>query len=175
MKRRFFRQEGFEDRVELDWFDEVIINPSGVRVILVPARHYSNPMINWSLWGGYVISFPQEEGYLRVFLSGDTGYDLKTIEQIKEYGPFDVAIVGIGAFQVDMALSCSSAAHMNPEEAAKMVVEVGAKVAIPAHFGTVNLSDESQFDLADRFQNALRKEGFGGRIILPSIGQTFSF
>lgn len=174
MHRRFFRKNGFTQHIEMDWFDELRIESHQANIICVPARHYSDAFLRRSLWAGYVIEFRRAEKSVKIFFAGDTGYDTGVIEQVRKYGPFDLAIVGIGSFQVNSARSCARGAHMSPEEAAQFVFDIGAKTAHPMHFGTVNLSDESQLDLPQRFQVALRKRGFVGTIVLPRIGQTIS-
>lgn len=49
------------------------------------------------LWGGFVIETPYKQ---KIYYSGDTGYDKTTFEEIGDrFGPFDLAILPIGAYE----------------------------------------------------------------------------
>ena len=117
---------------ELDWYETEVYR--GIRLTLAPARHFSGRGI-WdrdaTLWGSWIIS----SNSLNVYFSGDSGYSdaFKTIGQ--RYGPFDIAFLENGAYNLDWAQI-----HLMPEEAVQASIDLNAKLLFPIHW--------SKFDLA---------------------------
>jgi N-acyl-phosphatidylethanolamine-hydrolysing phospholipase D len=83
-------------------------------VTFVPVCHWSKrgPFEkNSRLWGGFVIKTPKGQ---RIFYSGDTAY-CEIFDEIGErFGPFDLAVLPIGAYEPRHLLRYS---HTDPEEA----------------------------------------------------------
>ena len=80
---------------QFDWWQEA--EAHGVRVIATPAQHFSGRGLfdgNETLWTSWVVI----EGDLRIYFSGDTGYfdGFKAIGE--KYGPFDLALLEVGAY-----------------------------------------------------------------------------
>jgi N-acyl-phosphatidylethanolamine-hydrolysing phospholipase D len=142
------RSEGIENVVELDWGDAIEMD--GVTVHCLPAQHWSKRGIGDDremLWASWAVTGDQRKFYF----SGDTGY-FDGFSRIGEtLGPFDLAAVAIGAYEpTDMMKS----SHMNPEEAIRAVVDVGARRGLAIHFGTFDLSDEPLDEPPQRFRQA---------------------
>jgi L-ascorbate metabolism protein UlaG (beta-lactamase superfamily) len=116
---------------DLDWHERAEIR--GLTFVALPARHYSgrNPLrADETFWASWAILGPTR----RVFFSGDSGYFEEFAKTGETYGPFDVALVKIGASDetwVDI--------HMRPEDAARTAADVRARLFIPVHWGTFNL------------------------------------
>jgi L-ascorbate metabolism protein UlaG (beta-lactamase superfamily) len=117
---------------ELDWYESEVYR--GVRLTLAPARHFSGRGL-WdrdsTLWGSWIISSDS----LNVYFSGDSGYSdaFKTIGQ--RYGPFDIAFLENGAYNLDWAQI-----HLMPEETVQASIDLKARLLFPIHW--------SKFDLA---------------------------
>ncbi len=117
---------------ELDWYESKVYR--GVRLTLAPARHFSGRGL-WdrdsTLWGSWIISSDS----LNVYFSGDSGYSdtFKTIGQ--RYGPFDIAFLENGAYNLDWAQI-----HLMPEETVQESIDLKARLLFPIHW--------SKFDLA---------------------------
>jgi L-ascorbate metabolism protein UlaG (beta-lactamase superfamily) len=79
--------------------------------------------------------------------------------------PYDLAIMGIGAYQPWIR------SHCNPEEAVAMAKAAGARFIMPVHHQTFRLSYEPFREPIERFTAALTNEP--ERIALREIGQTF--
>ena len=111
---------------ELDWYESKAYR--GVRLTLAPARHFSGRGLwdrNSTLWGSWIISSQT----LNVYFSGDSGYSdtFKTIGQ--RYGPFDIAFLENGAYNLDWAQI-----HMMPEEVVQASIDLNARVLFPIHW-----------------------------------------
>lgn len=91
----------------------------------------------------------------------------------RRYGPVDVGLVGIGAYEPPIIMK---PVHTTPEEAVEILKDVRAKTGIGMHWGTVVLAEEPQFEAADRFRAAGRAAGFPEQAILTlRIGESRSF
>ena len=104
----------------------------------VPSQHWSlriGQSENSTLWCAWVIA-SDERTY---FFGGDTGYFHGFTEIGKRYGPIDVALVPIGAYEPRWFMRYS---HMNPAEAYQAFLDLGAQWMIPCHWGTFDLTDE---------------------------------
>jgi L-ascorbate metabolism protein UlaG (beta-lactamase superfamily) len=108
---------------DLDWNESGSFR--GVRFTATPARHYSgrNPRYgNATLWSSWVIAGPGH----RVFFSGDSGYS-SAFRQIGEaHGPFDLALIKIGASDPAWV-----EIHMSPEQAVQTAIDVRARLMLP--------------------------------------------
>lgn len=126
---------------EQDWHEtcEIASSSGGskIRVTAVPMRHWTNRTgdRDQTLWCGYSI---QSNGRKCLF-PGDTAW-FDALEQVgKQYGPFDVAALPIGAYQPRDFMKYN---HVNVEEAVRMKTAVQAKFALPIHWGTFALTEE---------------------------------
>ena len=122
---------------ELDWGES--LNISGVSVHCVPAQHFSARGIfdrNRTLWCAYVIEYPER----LVFFAADTGFGNHFAQIREKFGPPDIALLPIGAYEPRWFMS---PVHMSPEEAVKAHGILGAKTSIAIHHGTFQLADEA--------------------------------
>jgi len=128
------------DVTTLDWHARAALNDT-VAVTLVPTHHWSARGLfdrNKALWGGFVIETPAA----RVYHVTDTGYgDGAVFSQTRDrYGPFDLAIIPIGAYEPRWFMREQ---HINPQEAVRILMDCGAQLALAHHFGTFRLTDEA--------------------------------
>jgi L-ascorbate metabolism protein UlaG (beta-lactamase superfamily) len=133
---RWMRRLGRSRISELRWWQRTEIG--GLRVTLVPARHWSRRGIfdtNRALWGGYVI-----EGSGRaVYHSGDTA-QFDGFAKIGERFPgLAAAMLPIGAYDPAWFMEHY---HLNPGQAGEAFRDLGARRLIPMHYGTFQLTDE---------------------------------
>lgn len=156
------RKLGFKRVIEMDWYHEYQEN--GALYQCLPAYHFSGRGItdeNNSLWGSFAI---QHQG-TKVFFAGDTGYGTEFSRIGRLTGPYDVALVPIGAYEPRRVFA---AVHANPEEAIKIGEDIGAKQLIGMHWGTVRLTTEPMMEPAERFmadQSKIKRS-------LMAIGET---
>jgi len=124
--------------VELDWWQESSIK--AVRIAATPAQHFSSRGIGDrgdTLWCGFALTSANGR---RVFFAGDTGYHPEFGAIGERYGPFDVALLPIGAYEPRWFMRY---VHMNPEEAVAAFRALNARLMVPIHWGTFKLTDEA--------------------------------
>jgi L-ascorbate metabolism protein UlaG (beta-lactamase superfamily) len=150
------------DRIhELDWNESLQRN--GLTFTATPARHYSgrNPRHgNETLWASWVVKGPRH----RIFFSGDSGYSDRFRAIGAEHGPFDLALIKIGASDPSW-----SDIHMTPEEAVQVSRDVRAGVMLPVHWATFNLAFHAWRDPVDRAVAAAAKSGVA--LVVPRPGE----
>lgn len=158
--------------LELDWWDQVEIEDSALKIHFVPAHHWSSRTFfdkNTTLWGGFVI----ENNMDKIYFAGDTGFaDGKIFEQIKNrFEHFSVSLLPIGAYKPNWFFS---EMHTSPEEAIKIAQILKTEHMIPIHYDTFQLSDERYQDPLHDLKQAMLKYNIPNNevsIMLP--GQIF--
>ena len=152
---------------ELDWWDERTIGR--VTIACVPAQHWSARTLfdqNETLWSGWVVRGPTR----RFYFAGDTGHFAGFAEIGARLGPFDLAALPIGAYEPSAMMRPF---HMNPEEAVRAALEVGATNTIGVHYGTFDFTDEPLDEPPRRFHTAARAAGIAAeRAWTPAVGET---
>ncbi|CAL1297955.1 unnamed protein product [Larinioides sclopetarius] len=148
----WMKRVGCENAVEVDWWKESYIPDSkDVFFIFTPAQHWSKRALvddNKVLWGSWCILGPK----FRFFFAGDTGYcdAFKQIGNI--YGPFDLSAIPIGAYEPRWFMKY---AHVNPEEAVQMHLDIRSKNSLAIHWGTFCLGSEYYLDPLLKLQESL--------------------
>tara|TARA_R110000824_G_scaffold118960_14_gene272077 strand:+ start:198298 stop:199452 length:1155 start_codon:yes stop_codon:yes gene_type:complete len=163
----FFRARGFPNVIELDWHDTHEIG--GVSFMALPVVHWSRRSgfdTNRTLWAGFKITSADHN----LFFGGDSGYGPVFEEIGAQYGPFDTALLGIGAYEPRQMMKAS---HANPEEAVQMGLDLKARRIVGMHWGTVLLTIEPPFEPPERFRAAGAKQGFAEKDVwIMAIGET---
>lgn len=121
---------------ELDWWESVEV--AGHRYTFVPAQHWSGRALsgrNRTLWGGFIVAATGRQ----VYFAGDTGYWEHFSEIRRRCGTVDVAMLPIGAYAPRWFMRDQ---HMDPEEAVRAHLDLGAKLSIGTHYGCFQLTDE---------------------------------
>ena len=142
------RNNNISQVVELDWGQQADFR--SLTIHCLPSQHWSKRTLtdnNRALWASWAVTSPKR----RIYYAGDSGYFPGFTEIGDQLGPFDLAIVPIGAY-APRAMMLES--HMNPEEAYRSATDVGASKALGVHFGTFDLSDEPLAEPPRRFLNA---------------------
>ncbi|MCX6316369.1 MAG: MBL fold metallo-hydrolase [Bacteroidetes bacterium] len=146
---------------ELDWWQSLQPEP-GITITAAPARHFSGRGIKraQSLWSSFIVKTNTHT----IYLGGDSGYDthFKTIGQ--KFGPFDLAILECGQYNVMWPLI-----HMMPEETAQAARDLKAKMLLPVHWGKFRLSMHRWNEPIRRVLEAAAE--LDQPIVHPKIGQ----
>jgi len=156
---KYFTRNGFLDVKEMDWYDEIKIND--LKITLLPAVHWSKRSLwdtNKTLWGNFLIEHKDK----KIFFGCDTGYGNIYKKLGQKYGPIDLTLINIGAYNFyPMApRKDKSIYHTNPEEALNIAQDLKSKKAIGMHWGTVVLSLEPIMEPPVRFKANAEKYGF---------------
>lgn len=132
----WFRRRGFTDVTELDWWEAVKLDE--VSIEFVPAHHWSRRTMTdtcRSLWGGWVLSTDSA----KVYFAGDTGYGHWFGEIAARHPDIDLALLPVGAYEPNWFMK---PVHMNPAEAVRACLDLGAPRMSTMHWGTFVLSAE---------------------------------
>lgn len=130
----FFDRWGYPaDRIhEADWNNVLELVP-GLRIHVLPARHYSGRMLtrNKTLW----VAFALETSQRQVFFSGDSGYGPHFREIGERFGGFDLVALDMGQYDKRWANI-----HMFPKQAAQAAEDLQANALLPAHVGRFSIA-----------------------------------
>lgn len=147
---------------ELNWHEHLEIKP-GFRIDCTPARHFSGRGLkrNQTLWSSFVLKSPSK----KIFLGGDSGYDVhfKSIGAL--HGPFDLAILECGQYN-----NAWKYIHLLPEEEMKAASDLGAKAVLPVHWGKFSLALHDWDEPINRICESAETAGMP--LLTPMIGQT---
>jgi L-ascorbate metabolism protein UlaG (beta-lactamase superfamily) len=149
------RKAGFATVIEMDWWQHRTI--AGLDIACLPAVHFSGrgPFDrNMTLWA----SFGIRSATTAVWFGGDSADGAVFAEIGAREGPFDLALVGIGAYEPRAIMQAS---HANPEEAIAIARAVRARRALGSHWGTVMLTPEDPFEAPERFRRAAQEVQYG--------------
>jgi L-ascorbate metabolism protein UlaG (beta-lactamase superfamily) len=148
---------------ELAWGDKTLIKTEhgDVEVEAFEVKHWGARWRhdNYRGYNGYVLS---REGK-KIIFGGDTAMS-ESFKSLRSKGPFELAIMPIGAYQPWIQ------SHCTPEQAVQMANDAGAKHFLPVHFKTFAFGREGVVEPLERLQAAIEPERIGWQ----DIGQTFS-
>ncbi|MEJ7811538.1 MAG: MBL fold metallo-hydrolase [Gemmatimonadaceae bacterium] len=118
---------------ELDWWGEASLR--GARVACTPAQHFSARGVHdrmRTLWCGFVVTVPAPvpAGDRRVYYAGDSAYHPEFGAIGERYGPFDLSLVPIGAYEPRWFMR---PVHMDPDDAVRVFLDVTGGSAHGAH------------------------------------------
>ena len=172
---KYFTKNGFSNVTEMDWYNE--INYNDLKITFLPAVHWSKRSLwdtNKTLWGSFLIEYKNK----KIFFACDTGYGKIYEELGKKYGPIDLTLINIGAynFYPMSPRKDRSIYHTNPEEALNIGKDLQSKKVLGMHWGTVVLSLEPILDPPIRFKNSSSQYGYNSEdAIIFKIGQSEKF
>jgi len=147
------RSTGIRHVEELDWWDEAKTPP--LPVALTPAHHFSarSPFDrNRALWGGFLM----DVGGRRLFFAGDTAYGTFFADIRRRYGPIDMALLPIGAYEPRWFMRT---VHMNPAEAVRAHLDLESSESVGMHYGTFQLTAEGIDDPLHALEAARVEQG----------------
>lgn len=148
---------------ELRWAESARVTTArgDVEVRAIEVRHWGARVRRdtWRGYGGFVL---EREGR-RLLIGGDTA-NTETFRAHRAYGPYDAAVMPIGAY--DPWIN----AHCTPEQAVAMADAAGARVIAPIHHKSFRLSREPLTEPIERAEEMLRAEQ--GRLAWRDVGET---
>lgn len=150
-----------EKIIELDWGENFDLG-NGFKIYCETARHFSGRTFtrNKAIWASFVLKTPKR----KIYIGGDSGFDVHFEEIGKKYGGFDLAILENGQYNDDWKYI-----HMLPEEFLVAAKNLNSKRIIAVH--------NSKFALAFHSWDQPLKEITklndikNQRLITPKIGE----
>jgi L-ascorbate metabolism protein UlaG (beta-lactamase superfamily) len=155
---------------ELDWTESAVVRGADgaeLRITSVPSRHFSGrSLLNRfeTLWAAFCLSGSKH----RVYYGADTG-EWDGFETIAaQFGPFDLTLLEIGAFN-EMWKSI----HLGPDGAARAFKRLGGGVLMPIHWGLFNLALHAWREPIERIYTLAEEQGI--RLFSPAPGMPQEF
>lgn len=155
---------------EREWYEQTEIHtgsgpasPGLVRLTATPTQHFSGRSLwnrNQTLFCSWVI----DDAGFRIFYGADSGYFPGFRDIGAQYGPFAVALLENGAYNVRW-----SVVHMQPEETIRAHQDLRGGWLIPIHNGTFDLALHPWTEPMERIQ-ALAAE-HGVQVATPRFGE----
>ena len=152
---KYFKK--YKDVNEMDWYDEIQIN-SDLKITFLPAVHWSKRSLtdtNKTLWGNFLIEYKNK----KIFFACDTGYGNIYKDLGEKYGPIDLSMINIGAYDFRPMFD-KSIYHTTPEEALNIAQDLKSKKVLGTHWGTFVLSLEPIMEPPVRFKDNAENYGF---------------
>ena len=149
--------KNYKDVNEMDWYDEIKISDH-LKITFLPAVHWSKRSLtdtNKTLWGNFLIQYKDK----KILFACDTGYGNIYKEIGEKYGPIDITMINIGAYDFRPMFD-KSIYHTTPEEALNVAKDLKSKKVLGMHWGTFVLSLEPIMEPPIRFKENADKFGF---------------
>ena len=152
---KYFKR--YKDVNEMDWYDEIKVNDD-LKITLLPAVHWSKRSLtdtNKTLWGNFLIEYKDK----KILFACDTGYGDIYKDLGEKYGPIDLSMINIGAYDFRPMFE-KSIYHTTPEEALQIAQDLKSKKVLGTHWGTFVLSLEPIMEPPIRFKASAERYGF---------------
>ena len=160
--------------IEMDWWNQREV--AGLTIGCTPAQHFSG-RYPWNrdttLWCGWAVAFRSR----KFFFAGDTALHPEFELIAERFGPFDVNILPIGAYEPRWFMR---SVHMTPEDsvnAFQQLVKANRKesVMVGSHWGTFRLTDEPMLEPPDLTRSRWQAAGLpADRLWIMKHGETRS-
>lgn len=150
------------------WYQQYKTGPA-VAVCFMPSRHWGKRGYNDTnirLWGGFMI----QSSRTTLYFSGDTGYGSHFTEAAALFPRIDIAIIGVGAYK---PLWFMSPNHISPDDAVRAANELHARMFIPMHYGTFDLSDEPPGEPVAALLAMKKEDKLNGELKILNPGKSF--
>ncbi|MGB6019418.1 MAG: MBL fold metallo-hydrolase [Sulfurimonadaceae bacterium] len=149
---------------ELDWWQSIDVG--NIKLTATPTQHFSGRSLfnnDETLWSSWVIKAPKAN----LYFGADSGYFEEFKKIGKEYGPFDMTFLEVGAYNEKWL-----EVHMMPEESVQAHIDLQAKVMFPIHNGTFDLGLHSWREPFERVDSEAEKKNVS--IVYPKMGEAIS-
>jgi len=145
---------------------------TGLRVTAVPVKHVG---FRYGLDGAWMktsfTGYVFEYHGLTVYFGGDTAYDRECFREAGARFPrIDLALLPIGPIHPRALME---ATHVDPGESLQAFADLGARVMVPIHYGTMVNSFDAPGEVLATLERVMKERGLGAdRVkILPIGGQ----
>ncbi|UCD84646.1 MAG: MBL fold metallo-hydrolase [Deltaproteobacteria bacterium] len=140
-------ESGIDNIIEMDWWQSYTAEDAGVKFTCVPARHGSGRWPfreNKTIWVGFIIEDLMGQ---QIYFAGDTAFG-KFLNSIAErFGNIRLAILPIGNYEKRWFMKTQ---HMNPDDAVRAHILLGASQSVGIHFGTFAEHPEQAIDAHEK-------------------------
>jgi N-acyl-phosphatidylethanolamine-hydrolysing phospholipase D len=163
----FLKDQGISRYIEMDWWDSVTFDQ--LKIVCTPAQHFSGRKgfdNNRTLWSSWVIIGQNR----RIYFGGDSGFFPEYVTIGKQFGPFDLTCLPIGAYKPRWFMK---PLHMSPGDAIQAYIDLKGDYFVPIHWGTFPLADEPLDDPpAELKRQIAEKELDSSKFLILKHGET---
>lgn len=155
-----------EQIIQLDWHEKASLD-LGFYIQSMPARHFSGRGLfdrKKTLWSSFILKTPSK----KIYIGGDSGYDLHFKEIGQEHKHFDLAILECGQYN-----KLWKYLHMHPQEVLKAAQDLNAQILMPSHWGKFALSSHDWDEPIKKIYNLSKVHSVP--LLTPLIGQKNNF
>jgi L-ascorbate metabolism protein UlaG (beta-lactamase superfamily) len=148
---------------ELDWWESHEVRGGAMKITATPAQHFSGRGIsdrNATLWSSWVLGTTNHN----VFFSADTGLTDELSEIGNRFGPFDLTLLEIGAWN-----AAWSHIHLGPANAMRAFEMLGGGTLMPIHWSTFDLALHVWDEPAETLVGLAEQSG--ARVLTPLLGK----
>ncbi len=135
---KLLKQWGLKNKiVEAGWYQQ-FPEINDINISYLPSKHWCRrglTDLNEMLWGSFMIVSKNH----CLYFGADSGIDDHFSQIASLFPEIDYAFIGMGAYEPNWFMKAS---HTNPQEALQVIEMLKAKIFIPMHYGTFDLSDE---------------------------------
>lgn len=156
-------RDSYSSVAELKWNESTLVRTKRGEVVVhaIQVKHWGARLQN-DTYRGYTGFVIEREGQ-KLLVGGDTA-STPAFRDHRRFGPFAAAIMPIGAYDPWIRNHCT------PEQAIAMADAAGARLFVPVHHQSFQLSREPFHEPIERAQAALAAER--DRLALREIGET---
>ena len=138
---------------ELDWTEATQVK--GLQITALPARHFSGRSL-WNRFETLWSSFVLKDEWHNVYYGADSGLWDGFAEIGSAYGPFDLTMLEVGAFN-----ELWKSIHMGPDGAAAAFAQMGASgLLMPIHWGLFELAPQGWREPIERITQLADSRGW---------------
>ena len=148
---------------EIDWWESVTLEPSGVVITATPSQHFSGRTLldrNATAWSSFHLQGPRHT----IFHGADTGLTPEYNEIRERLGKFDLVLLEIGAWH-----PAWGDIHLGPTHAVEAHAMLGSGRLLPIHWGTFNLAMHAWDEPIETLASLAVSNGID--LLTPKLGQ----
>lgn len=158
-----FAHWGFlpEQITEVDWYDTVQI-AQNYNIHIMPTHHDGGRSLkrSQSLWVSFVIASPS----MKLFYSGDGGYDPVFKEIGQQFGTIDFALMECGQYNIAW-----QAVHKLPNEVKQATIDINAVRMMPVHHSKFKLGQHPWDEPLVKMTEMAKEAPYS--LVTPRIGE----
>lgn len=158
LEKRWFDNE---DIIEMDWYDESILEDNS-KITCLPARHYAWRLFNQNntLWSSFMLETPTKT----IYIWWDSWYD-KFFKEFWEKWNIDLAVIENGQYDQQWKYI-----HMLPDDIVQAIKDLNADNVFTVHNSKYSMANHARDEPLIALDERLQKEWIDSWIT-PIIGQ----
>ncbi|MEO8532124.1 MAG: MBL fold metallo-hydrolase [Flavobacterium sp.] len=149
--------------IEKDWHEKIELDEN-ITLYTAPTRHFSGRSFKRcnTLWLSFILQTPT----FKMYLGGDSGYDTHFAAVGEKYGPFDLALVDNGQYDIKWKYI-----HNLPENVIQAAKDLKTKRLFPVHSSKFPLANHPWDEPLKRVTELNQNDANPLPLVTPVIGE----